>query len=61
MGLFDSFKSVIKATVDTAILPVEIVKDVITGDVILEDEPSSIRRIKHIGEKLQDAYDEIDT
>jgi hypothetical protein len=60
MGLFDSFKSIVRATVDTAILPVEIVKDVVTGDIILEDELDSVERVKKIAGKLQDAYDEID-
>lgn len=60
MGLFDSFKSIVRATVDTAILPLETTKDLITGDLILEEDPDCIERVRKIKDKLQDAYDEID-
>ena len=60
MGLFDSVKSLIKASVDTAILPVEAVKDIVTADCMFPGESDSPKRLEKIKERLQDAYDSID-
>lgn len=61
MGIFDSLKSLTKAVVDTALLPVDVVVDVATmGRALDDDEPATVERIKKIAGKLQDAYDEID-
>ena len=60
MGLFDSFKKVVKATVDTAILPIETAKDLVTGDLIFDDDPDSAQRVRKIKDRLQEAYENID-
>jgi phage shock protein A len=60
MGLFSAFQKVVKATVDTVILPVEVTKDLITGDFIFEETPDTCKRLEKIRERIQEAYDEID-
>lgn len=47
---------------DTALTPVDVVRDVVTMGGMLEDEdePHTIQRLRKIGRGLQDAYDEID-
>ncbi len=61
MGIFDSLKSLTKAAVDTALLPVDVVVDVTTmGRASDNEEPATVERIKKIAGKLQEAYDEIE-
>lgn len=49
------FGKLVKGVLDTAILPVEVVKDVVTGDVIFEDETDTEKRVKKIKKDIEDA------
>jgi len=61
MGLFDSFTKLVKATVDTALLPVDVIKDVVTlGGAVEGKQAATPKRLEKILEDLQEAYDEID-
>lgn len=59
MGIFGKITS---ALLQTAILPVEIVKDAATGAGILtdEDEPYTLQRLKKIGDKGKEILEEVD-
>lgn len=60
MGLFDAFKKVTKAIVDTALIPVDVAVDVVTmGRALEDDEPATWERLKKIKDDLQDAYNEL--
>ena len=60
MGLFDAFKKVTKAMVDTALIPVDVAVDVVTmGRALEDDEPATWERLKKIKDDLQDAYNEL--
>lgn len=61
MGLFSAFKKGLRATVNTALLPVDIVADAITlGGVSTRDGKSFVvKRGKKICEDLGDAVDEV--
>ena len=52
----------IKGAVDTALLPVDIVKDFATlgGSITEEDEPYTIQKVKQLIENAQDIYDGLD-
>lgn len=57
------FKKLMKATVDTAMVPVEVVKDVVTlGGVCVGDriESYTVERAKRICRDLEEAYEELD-
>ena len=61
MGLFDAFKKVTKAVVDTALIPVDVVVDVATmGRALDAEEPATVERLKKIASGIQDAYEELD-
>lgn len=61
MGIFDSLQKLTKATVRTALLPLDIVKDVATlGGAITDEESSTGQALEEIGDLLGEAYDEID-
>ena len=45
------FDKLLKATVGIALLPIDVTRDVVTGD-ILEPESATERRLKDIGENL---------
>jgi len=62
MGLFDFLEKVTKATVQVAVLPIDIVKDVATmgGAIIDEDEPYTWKRLKDIAQTIEKGIDEID-
>ena len=61
MGIFDSLKSLTKVVVDTALLPVDVVVDVVTlGGLMTDSDSAIVERAKKIGDGLQDAYDDID-
>ena len=56
------FKKLIKAGVDTALTPVEIVKDEATlgGVSTGKEKPYTQDRLEKIKKALEDAYDELD-
>lgn len=56
------FGSIAKAAIDTAMIPVEVVKDVATLGSLLSDDSGSYtkERAKRICEDLEDAYDDLD-
>lgn len=59
MGFFDSLANLGKAAVGTALLPVDIVRDV--GSVVLDEEPDHTeRRARKVVRNLERAVDEID-
>ena len=60
MGLFDAFKKVTKAIVDTALIPVDVAVDVVTmGRALEDDEPATWERLNIIKDDLQDAYNQL--
>ena len=55
------FKKLIKATVDTVLLPKDIVSDVLTlGGAITNEEAATLKRLKKTKKSLEDAYEELD-
>jgi len=56
------FKKLTKGVIDTALLPVEVVKDVATlgGVSVDEDEPFTKKRLKKVLDDLEAAYDSLD-
>lgn len=61
MGIFNSLQTLTKAAVRTAILPVDIVKDVVTlGGSITDEESAVVSGIEEVSELLRKSYDEID-
>ena len=55
------FKKLIKATVDTVLLPKDIVSDVLTcGGAMADKDSAVLKRIKKVSKSLEDAYDELD-
>jgi len=56
------FKKLAKGVIDTALVPVEMVKDVATLGGVITDEPNTYtgRRFKKIAEDLEGAYDSLD-
>ena len=54
MGLFNFLEDVVEAAVHTVILPIEIVKDVVTLD-----GSNTERRVSKVLDKLEDAADDI--
>lgn len=55
-------KKLTKSVIDTALLPVEVVRDVATlgGLNTDQDEPYTKKRARKVLEDLQDAYDALD-
>jgi hypothetical protein len=53
---------VAQMTIDIAVTPIEIVKDVATlgGAVVGEDEPYTVQRLKQAAKRASEAYDELD-
>lgn len=62
MGLGKLFGNITQAVIQTAIVPIDIVKDVLPGGGGFVDGESSTtaKRIDRIKEELTDAYDELD-
>lgn len=54
MGFMKLFEAAVKTVV---VLPVAIVKDVVTGDFIVSDECSTERTVKSIKEDIDDIAD----
>lgn len=56
------FRKLIKGGIDTALLPVDVGKDILTlgGLNIDKDEPATVERAKKIKKALDDAYDSLD-
>lgn len=60
MGLFGALKKTIRATVNTALMPIDIVSDTITlgGASTESGESAVVRRGKKVYRDLSDAVDE---
>lgn len=56
------FSKLAKGVIDTALLPIEVVKDAVTlgGVSVDKDEPFTKKRVKKVIEDLEDAYDSLD-
>lgn len=61
MGLFDALESLTKAAVNTALTPVEVVKDVATlgGALNGKREPYTVTRLKRVAKNLDEFDDEL--
>lgn len=59
MGFFSKLGS---AVIQTALLPVEVAKDVCTlGGVCMDEEtPYTVKRLKKLGRAVEDAIDDLD-
>jgi hypothetical protein len=57
MGIF---KNLVKATIDTVLVPVEVLKDCITLGNPGEPETYTGARVRKIGASLEKAYNELD-
>lgn len=59
MGFFSSF---IKTTLDVVVLPIEMVKDVVTmgGALTDEDEPYTVQRLKQANKDLNKTLESLD-
>lgn len=59
MGIFEKLAS---AIVQTALLPLEVVKDVATLGGVATDQnaPYTVRRLKKLGRTVESAIDELD-
>ena len=53
------FKNLMKAVVGTALLPVDVAKDVVTLGGLLtdDDEPATVKRLGQVGKNLDRAID----
>lgn len=54
MGLFDAFKKLGTAVIDTALLPVDVARDIVSPD----PDMATARRGRKILDELEDAYEE---
>jgi len=56
------FKNIASAVVQTALLPVEVVKDVATMGGACTDQraPYTFQRLQKVGRKIEDAVDDLD-
>ena len=63
MGFFDALGSVGKAVVNTAIVPVDVARDVVTlgGALSDEDETYTGKRARKIGRNLNNVVDEVES
>lgn len=63
MGIFGSLQKLTKATVRTALTPVDVVADILTigGSITDREESHTESALKEIVELLGEAYDEIDS
>lgn len=60
MGFLKALQKVAKATVDVAVTPVEVVKDVATAQWAEPEGSCTGNRLEQAGKNLKDAYDAID-
>ena len=61
MGFFDSIVSLSRAAVGTAMLPLDVMRDVGRVVLLTEDDPDCTdRRLEKIGRNLDRAVEEID-
>lgn len=62
MGFGSFLSGVVRAVVDTALLPVEVAKDVVTigGALADEREPYTLQRLKKVGRDLDSLPERID-
>jgi len=55
------FKKLTKGVIDTALLPLDIVRDTLTlGGAITDEEPATKDRLKKVLKDLEDTYDSLD-
>lgn len=54
------FSKLAKAAIDTAMLPVEVVKDFATFGNVLDGEPYTLDRLKQIGRDIEEAKKALD-
>lgn len=54
MGLFDGMRSLVKATVDTALLPVDVAADLAS----FGEKSTTEKRLEKIFDEVEDAHDE---
>ena len=60
MGFLKSLQKVAKATVDVAVTPVEVVRDIATAQWAEPEGSYTGQRLEKAGENLKDAYDALD-
>jgi len=60
MGFLKTLQKVAKATVDVAVTPVEVVKDMATAQWAEPEGSYTGNRLERAGKNLRDAYDAID-
>lgn len=49
------FGKLVKSVVNTAIIPLDVAKDIVTGDFIVSDEPSTVKRMKKVVQSVEQA------
>lgn len=59
MGIFGK---IAQGLIDVATTPIDIIKDVATlgGSITGEDEPYTVQKMKKIGKKAEEIYEELD-
>ncbi len=58
MGIFDSISDLASAALDVAVTPVEVVRDVVAGEMF-EEESNTEKRLKKAVRKVERAIDEV--
>lgn len=61
MGFSGFFKGLTKAAFDTAMLPMSVIKDAITGDFLFDEDGGNIvKKVKQIQNDLKEARESLD-